>query len=57
MSWEEICARCRHFTTIGYPALKERGEGRCAGLRRQPDTAEESICRVGPPDVRALQMG
>lgn len=31
MSWEEICARCKHFTTIGYPELKERGEGRCTG--------------------------
>ena len=29
--WEEICGRCRHFTTIGYPELKERGEGRCTG--------------------------
>lgn len=31
MTWEEICARCRHFTTIGYPELKEKGEGRCTG--------------------------
>jgi hypothetical protein len=31
MSWEEICARCGHFTTIGFPELKERGEGRCTG--------------------------
>ena len=31
MTWEEICARCRHFTTIGYPEQKARGEGRCTG--------------------------
>ena len=31
MTWEEICGRCKHFTTIGYPELKERGEGRCTG--------------------------
>ena len=31
MTWEEICARCTHFTTIGYPEHKVRGEGRCTG--------------------------
>ena len=31
MTWEEICARCTHFTTIGHPEHKARGEGRCTG--------------------------
>lgn len=31
MIWEEICARCTHFTTIEYPERKARGEGRCTG--------------------------
>lgn len=30
-AWAEICGRCKHFTTIGYPELKARGEGRCTG--------------------------
>jgi hypothetical protein len=31
MTWEEICGRCKHLTTIGYPDLMARGEGRCTG--------------------------
>lgn len=31
MKWEEICARCRHLTTVGYAEHQARGEGRCAG--------------------------